>query len=241
VPDDDDGRWTADGGRAAVRVLVLGATGRTGRPLVRRALDAGHEVVAFARSPSKLDDLAADVGDERAERLTVVEGDVLDPDAVSRAVAGVDAVANVLGHADGSPDDVLERGGRAVVDAMREHDVHRYVVLTGAGVRTDRDPAPSIGSRVMGGLLGLLAADLLADSEAHVADVRASELDWTVLRAPRLTDDDPTGSCEVGYLDLGLGATLSRADAAAAILDVLEADRNSEAAWTRELPHVTGR
>lgn len=179
-----------------MRVVVLGATGRTGRPLVRRALAAGHEVVAFARTPSALDDPVARV---------------------------------------------LERGGRHVLDAMRDRGVDRYVVLTGAGVRTDRDPGQSIGSRVMGGLLGLVAADLLADSEAHVDDVRASGLDWTVLRAPRLTDGEATGSYELGYLDLGLGATLARADAAAAMLDVLTADPGSDGAWVGELPHVTGR
>jgi putative NADH-flavin reductase len=224
-----------------VRVVVFGATGRTGRPLVRRALGAGHEVVAFARTPSALDDLVAALDDGHRERLTVVEGDVLDADAVATAVGGADAVTNVLGHADGSPDDVLERGGRHVLDAMCDRGVDRYVVLTGAGVRTDRDPGQSIGSRVMGGLLGLVAADLLADSEAHVDDVRASGLDWTVLRAPRLTDGEATGSYELGYLDLGLGATLSRADAAAAMLDVLEAEPGSDGAWVGELPHVTGR
>lgn len=216
-----------------MRIAVFGATGRTGRPFVRQALAAGHEIVAFARDGTALK------RDHDDERLTVVEGDVLDAAAVQRAIdtpsGPVDAVVNVLGHADGSPDDVLERGGRNILAALTQTGVSRYVVLTGAAVRVEGDPGPSVGSRVMGGLMRVLAGDLLEDSKAHVAAVRESELDWTVVRAPRLTDGEPTGQYEAGYLGMGMGETIPRADVAAFLLAELE-----DGTWTGELPHVTG-
>jgi putative NADH-flavin reductase len=223
-----------------VKIAVFGATGRTGLPFLEQALAAGHEVVAFVRDPAKLDANLETADDTAA--LTVVEGDVLDAAAVARAVAGgaedaspVDAVVNVLGHADGAPDDVLERGGHNVLAAMAEAGVDRYVVLTGAAVRTGEDPSASVGSRVMGGLMRVLAGDLLEDSKAHVADVEETGLDWTIVRAPRLTDGPHTGRYEAGYLSMGMGETISRADTADFLLAELERGE-----WVGELPHVTG-
>lgn len=224
-----------------MKIAVFGATGRTGVPFVEQALAAGHEVVAFVRDPAKLEGTLDSDGD--AGGLTVVEGDVLDAEAVARAVAGggddatpVDAVVNVLGHADGAPDDVLERGGRNVLAAMRELGVDRYVVLTGAAVRTDGDPSASVGSRIMGGVMRVLAGDLLEDSKAHVAEVRDTDVEWTVVRAPRLTDGPHTGRYEAGYLSMGMGETISRADTADFLLSELESGE-----WIGELPHVSGR
>ncbi|MFW6317495.1 MAG: NAD(P)-dependent oxidoreductase [Halorubrum sp.] len=115
-----------------MRILVLGATGRTGRPLVEQALERGHEVVAFARDPASLPTTIRD-----DERVTVVAGDATDGDAVDRAVAGdgrsVDAVISVLGQTAEGPDDLLTAAGRHALAAMDRHGVERFVTLVGAG------------------------------------------------------------------------------------------------------------
>ncbi len=214
----------------AVRITILGSTGRTGLPLVDRALDAGHDVVAFARTPSKL-------GDRRDhERLTVVAGDVTDADAVAEAVAGADAVVSVLGHAEGAPDDLLTVAGDHAIAAMRDHGVDRYVTLVGAGVRTTRDPGQSLGGRVMNAALRLFAGTVLEDARRHVDHVTDTDLDWTVVRPPRLTEGPYTGEIEAGYLRLGVGDSLSRENLAAFVLSCVEDDE-----WVRELPMVTER
>lgn len=213
-----------------VRLTILGSTGRTGLPLVDRALDAGHDVVAFTRSPTKL-------GDRRGhERLTIVEGDATDADAVAEAVADADAVVSVLGHTDGAPEDLLTVAGDHTIEAMRAHDVDRYVTLVGAGVRTTRDAGQSIGGRVMNAGLKLFAGEVLADAKRHVDHVVDTDLDWTVVRPPRLTEGQYTGSWEAGYLRLGVGDSLSRADLAAFILSCVEDDE-----WVRELPMVAAK
>jgi hypothetical protein len=81
----------------------------------------------------------------------------------------------------------------------------------------------------------VLAGDLLEDSKAHVADVEETGLDWTIVRAPRLTDGPHTGRYEAGYLSMGMGETISRADTADFLLAELERGE-----WVGELPHVTG-
>jgi putative NADH-flavin reductase len=205
-----------------MRIAVFGATGRTGVPFVRRALDAGHEVVVHVRSLEKLE-----IADGR---LTVVEGDAYTGEGVAEAVEGADAVVSLLGQGDGGPDDLLTVAGEHVTTAMAEAGVDRYVTLVGAGVREEGE-SPSLSGRVIGGLLKLLAREVLADAEEHVRRVRATALDWTVVRAPRLTEDDPSGY-RAGDIDLGF-ESVSRADVAAFCLECLE-----EGAYVHEMPKV---
>lgn len=210
-----------------MKFTVIGATGRTGRPLTEQALAAGHEVVALARTP--LDLAALD-----APRLTVVQGDVLDPQDVSRAVDGADAVLLTLGHTEGSPPDLMERAARNVIDAMGRHGVRRVVTETGAGVADPKDPG-GLGPTVMRGLMQVVARTLLADSEAHVDALRRSGLDWTAVRAPRLTNGPHTGEYETGYLSMGPGHSVARADVADLMLHLATSDE-----YVGEAPMISG-
>ncbi|MFC7229509.1 NAD(P)H-binding protein [Salinirubellus salinus] len=205
-----------------MRITVFGATGRTGVPFVRRALDAGHEVVAHARTPSKLP--------FSDERLVVVEGDVYTGEGVAEAIAGADAVVSLLGQTGDGPDDLLTVAGDHVTGAMAEHGVTRYVTLVGAGVR-EAGESPSLSGKVMGTLLRLVAKEVLADAEEHVRRVRATDLEWTVVRAPRLVDGDASGY-RAGDIDLGF-ESVARADVAAFCLDCVEDDLH-----VREMPKV---
>jgi putative NADH-flavin reductase len=206
-----------------MRIAVFGATGRTGRPLVRQALSRGHEVVAFVRS-------AADLGVEDPA-LTVVEGDAYAGEGVGEAVSGADAVVSVLGQTDEGPDDLLTVAGDHVTAAMAEAGVDRYVTLVGAGVREDGESV-SLSGRVMGTLLKLFAAEVLEDARGHVERVRATDLAWTVARAPRLTDGEGSGDYRAGDIDLGF-ESVARADVARFLLDCVEDER-----YVRELPKV---
>jgi putative NADH-flavin reductase len=224
MSDDGGGSGTAE----SLRIVVVGASGRTGRPLVERALAAGHVVVAFVRDADRLD---VDVEDDARGRLVVVEGDAYAGEGLAAAVAGADAVVSVLGHTSDGPDDLLTVAGDRVLAAMDEAGVRRYVTLVGAGVREDGESV-SVAGRVMGGLLRVVARDRLEDSAAHVARVRDSGLDWTVVRAPRLTDGPATGAYRAGELRLGF-ESVPRADVAAFLLDCVE-----DGSYVGEAPQV---
>ena len=206
-------------------LAVLGATGRTGRPLVEQALAAGHDVTALARTPSKL-------GLDHPA-LTVVQGDALDQADVARVVDGADAVLLTLGHAKGSPPDLMARAAQNVVAAMKDKGVRRVVTETGAGVSDPKDPG-GLGPKIMGGIMKVVAKNLLADSEAHVDTFRRSGLDWTAVRAPRLTEGPHTGDYKAGYFSMGLGNSVARADVADLMLDLATSDR-----FAGEAPMVT--
>lgn len=208
-----------------LRLAIFGATGRTGQELITQALAAGHEVAALARDPAKL---------RRAdERVRIVGGDALDASRVDEVIAGQDAVISVLGHTANSPKDIQTRAIGYILTAMRQHGVRRIVSLTGAGVAANDDPS-SVGGTVMKTLLRMVAGDVLEDA-VHASDlIRASDRDWVIARAPRLTDGPRTGRYRVGTLRLGPGARISRADAADFLLRAA-----SEDSWLRQMPMIS--
>lgn len=206
-----------------MRITIFGATGRTGRRVCGQALDRGHTVVAHTRSPGKLP--------FDGEQLRIVEGDAYTGEGIVDAVDGADAVVSVLGQGDDSPTDLLTVAGGNITDGMAETGVDRFVTLVGAGVR-EEDERVSLGGRVMGFLLKLLARDVLEDAETHVADLKHTDLEWTVVRVPRLGEGNPTGGYRAGDVDLGVGA-VDRGDVARFILDCLENET-----YVREMPKV---
>ena len=224
-----------------MKIAVFGATGRTGVPLCRQALDRGHGVVAHTRSPDKLFTRLPDKtpthspdrfdGPTARDALTVVEGDAYAGTGVRETVRGTDAIVSVLGQGEGSPGDLLTVAGGHVLEAMETEDVSRYLTLVGAGVREEGESL-SMGDRMMGVALKLLARDVLEDASAHVEDIRERDLAWTVLRVPRLTEGDSIGSYRAGDIRLGFDA-IDRADVARCILDCLEEER-----FVGELPKV---
>jgi putative NADH-flavin reductase len=209
-----------------MRIVVFGASGRTGVPLVEQAVGRGHEVVAFVRSRETLP-----AGLREGEQVTVVEGDAYTGEGVAEAVEGADAVVSVLGQSKGGPDDLLTVAGDHVVAAMHDADVDRFVTLVGAGVREEGEAVPFTG-KVMGTVLKFVASDVLADAETHVEHVRESDLRWTVVRAPRLTDGRATGEYRAGDISLGF-ESVARADVARFVLDAVEGDQ-----FVGDLPKV---
>jgi putative NADH-flavin reductase len=208
-----------------MRIAIFGSTGKTGQHVVEQALERGYEVTAFVRDPSKL---TVD-----PESVRVVQGDAQDAEAVAKAVEGADAVISALGQTPSSQKDLLTVSADHIVDAMKDHGVDRYVTLLGAGVSDPKDHS-SIGRKFMLGLMKIFARHILEDAQNHADKVRASGLDWVIVRPPRLTDGERTGRVEAGYMKLGPSATISRADLATFMLDSVEDDT-----WVGQAPMVT--
>ncbi|ASW56773.1 NAD(P)-dependent oxidoreductase [Plantactinospora sp. KBS50] len=190
-----------------MRLAVFGGTGGTGRRLIDQAIEAGHEVTALARDPSALG--------QAAGGLTVVPGDVLDPDDVRRAVHGADAVASALGigmHRHATT--VYSQGTGNVQRAMRAEGVRRLLVVSTSSLRPPERGHPA--EWLVGRLLHRILARPYADMRAMERGVReADDLDWTLVRAARLTNGPRTRRYRVAY-DAGLPGcwSISRADLA---------------------------
>ena len=181
-------------------MIVFGATGKTGQHVWRNALERSHDVTAFTRSPHKI---------EGATGLLVAQGNVLDAAAVAEAVAGHDAAIVALGSTGLRDGTTLATGTRHVVDGMARHAIQRLVVLSAAGVGESWSQV-SLLARVM---FGTLLRNILADHTAQEALVRASGLDWTIVRAAIL-HDGPAGK-DITATNTGKMDRIARADLAA--------------------------
>jgi putative NADH-flavin reductase len=207
-----------------MKLAVFGATGGVGREVVTQALNAGHEVTAYMRNPSKLD--------RTHPQLTVVAGELTDREAVQRAVAGADAVISALGpsldrKATGMP---LVEGTRRIVEAMKAEGAKRYIGMATPSLRDPRDSRSALGLIVpfMGRtFLSRAYRELLEMSEI----VTTSDLDWTIARFTRPADGEPTGTVRSGFLGVDrIGASITRSDIAAFLLDQVADTRFSRAA-----------
>ena len=185
-----------------MNLVVLGATGGTGRLVVEQALAAGHTVTALVRSPEKLT--------VRNPNLHVVAGQATDPSAVARALDRADALISTLGGG-GS---VISDSTRAIVEAAHKAGVNRVVLLSSFLVERDRfNPVTRL-------LTGIAMGSMIKDKSAGEKALRESNLDWTIVYASSLTDGPGRGQVAV-LTETGrwtLSQRIARADVAAWLL-----------------------
>jgi len=170
-----------------MKLLVFGASGQTGKELIRQGVALQHDVTAFVRQPAKLGPLAASV--------RIVQGNVVDDAAVASAVAGQDAVVSTLGTGTSLKHDAdLIVGVQHIIRAMQAHQVRRLIYMSFIGVHESR--------AAVGVILRYVATiplrHQIADHEAKEALVQASPLDWTIVRPPTLTNGPRTGRYRSG-------------------------------------------
>jgi uncharacterized protein YbjT (DUF2867 family) len=188
-----------------MKLLVFGSTGGTGRELVKQALAQGHQVTAYARNPAKLDDMAH-------PGLQVARGDALDPAAVEKAIPGHDAVLCAIGTGAGRSN-LREEGTRNIVRAMEKAGVPRLICQSSMGVG---DSSVNLGFLTKYVIDPVFLRHAFADHERQEAVVKASALDWTIVRPPHLKDGPHTGTYRHGFptTDTGIQGKISRADVA---------------------------
>jgi putative NADH-flavin reductase len=200
-----------------LRVLIIGATGGTGRQLVQQALEQGHDVTAFVRNPRRLK--------MEHSKLRIVQGDVLDYESVDAAMKGQNAVLCALGHKRLlGPTTILSRGTANIMRAMKNCGVPRLICESSLGV----------GDAV--GRLGLPATLLFVPlilpfyfwdrvrQEALIAD--NIDIDWVIVRPATLTNGPARGDYRHGF---AVGSYIwpsrvSRADVADFMLKQLNDD-----------------
>ncbi|MDA9520493.1 flavin reductase [Bradyrhizobium sp. CCBAU 11434] len=211
---------------SATNILVLGATGGTGRQIVKQALARGHQVTALARSPEK-------AGDLNGARLVV--GDVRDEKVLREVLRGQDAVVSALGTPASPFREVtlLTTATRALVQAMTAERVSRLVAITGMGAGDSRGHGGFLFDRL---IFPLLLNKVYADKDRQEAIVRESGLDWVLIRPTVLNDKPGRGSVRA-LTDLSdlHGGSISRQDVATFVLDQLRSDD-----WLHRAPLITG-
>jgi putative NADH-flavin reductase len=214
-----------DNGTARPKILVLGATGGTGRLIVSQAVTRGYDVTALVRSTQKASGL---------EGVKLAIGDARDEMALRRALEGRDAVVSVLGTPASPFREVtlLSTATRALVRAMEAAQVSRLVCVTGIGAGDSAGHGGFLFDQL---IFPLLLRKVYADKNRQEAIVSESGLEWVIVR-PSLLNDKPSRNAIRALTDLSVfhGGTISRADVASFVLDQVLDD-----AWVRRSPLIT--
>ncbi len=192
-----------------MKLAIFGSTGATGAELVKQALEHGHNVTAFVRNPAVL---------VEQERLQIISGDIHDPADVEKAVQGQDAVICALGARDLKKTMIRTEGTVNIIGAMKKNNVKRLIVVSAMGVGESWKTL----SLVNKALFAILLKSARADHEAQEAAVKASGLDWTIIRPSGLVNTPRTGVYRVGENILAKTSQISRADVADLILKELQ-------------------
>ena len=185
-----------------MNIIVFGSTGGIGRQVIAQALDAGHHVTALARRPEMLT--------IQNEHLRVVRGDALEPASFQQALTGQEVVVSALGILTKEPTVFYSSSMNSIMAAMRASGTRRLMCVS-AGATDPGGWQRWIIKPILWRLYGGMYTDLLRME----AGVKASGLDWTIVRPPRLLDKPRTGRYHVAVNGhLMFGNTIARGDVA---------------------------
>jgi putative NADH-flavin reductase len=209
----------------AMNILIVGATRGIGRQLLEQALTSGHNVTALVRDPRRLA--------LQHERLRVVKGDILDADSVARVMAGQDAVCCTIGiKLPWPPVTVFSEGTRNLLQAMKKTGVRRLLCVTGIGAGDSRGHGGFLYDYL---ILPVLFRTVYADKNRQEALIKASDVDWTIVRPGFLTNGPLTKNYRALTDMTGVTAgRISRADVAHFFLQELESRQ-----YLRQTPLLT--
>jgi len=208
----------------SMRVLIFGATGRTGKHLIAQALAQGHFVTAFARTPSKLS--------ISHERLHIVQGDVLDVASVEKAVEGQEAVFCVLGLKFGGPTTTLVKGTQHIIQAMKRHGVQRILCVLTAGFLDEQ--ADFLIGKLLLWFYRVYPKALLEPTRLQFQELQQSGLKWVAIRAVVLDEGPRKGYYRVVVENIPKGGyRINTGDMAEFMLRQLSSDE-----YIRQAPAI---
>lgn len=204
-----------------MKLFVLGATGKTGGALVAQAVERGHTVTAFGRSLF--------TGSQSGEVFSIIGNPMSETD-LADALPRHDAVLSVLGTRGFGATSLLEDSSRATIAAMRKAGVRRLIIQSSGLLDPNIGFVASFAART-------ILRHHSRDQRAMERLVTASDLDWTVLRPPRMKDSAPAGKSTViiGEPTDSKGILINKEEVARVILDTVE-----HGSYVREIVHLRG-
>ena len=211
-----------------MKILVIGASQGTGALAVKKALDRGHEVTAFARSPEKLD--------ASSPKLTRKKGDFHDAASVDGAIPGHDAVivtASATSFKTLRADTTyFSRGTRFVIDSMKKHGVKKLVILSALGTGESKQLMNFIERKL---IVEFILKTPFADHERQEAMAKESGLDYVIARPGRLTNGAAKGRYVKKTGSDPVPKIISRADVADFLVQACEVET-----WNGEAVQIGG-
>ncbi len=163
-----------------MKIIIFGATGMIGKPLVQQSLQLGHEVHAFCRESQKLAGLTH-------TNLSCIKGDVLNEADVDHALRQVYVVCIVLGSGKRRKSKVRSEGTKTIIAAMKKNGIKRVICQTTLGAGESQGNLNFFWKYIM---FGWLLKQVLIDHELQERYIKESGLDWTIVRPGAFTDGE---------------------------------------------------
>jgi len=205
-----------------MKIVVFGASGRTGLLTVFQALEKGHHVTAFARKASSVT--------IQHKNLVINQGDILEYEKVKQAVDGQDVVICALGVESRKYTTVVSEGTANIIRAMNEVNVKRFICMSSAGI-LGNDGGFWFGKII----LPLFLKQVFEDKKRQMKLLQESNLEWVLIRPVGLTDAPKTGKYQI-YDKIPGSATIPRADVADFMLKLM-----TDKKYDKMMPAISSR
>jgi uncharacterized protein YbjT (DUF2867 family) len=189
-----------------MRVVIAGGHGKIALQLERMLADRGDRPVGLIRNPDQVADL-----EQAGAEPVVLDLEQASVSDVAQVVHGADAVVFAAGAGPDSGNarkETVDKGAAILLaEAAEQAGVRTYVLVSSMGTES-ADPDSDEVFQVY-----------LRAKKAAEDDLRGRDLDWTIVRPGRLTDDPETGKVRLGKLEPG---EITRADVARVLVGVLD-------------------
>lgn len=211
------------------QIGVLGGTGKAGAAFVRLGLQKGYRLKLLVRSQDKAEDLFA----KALNKLTFVVGDATQPSDIHTFTYDCSAVVSLLGHGALAPPDLQTRCMSLLLPVMDNYRIKRLISLTGFAVPHIQDKW-TIHHWIINTVVQLFDPERIRDGREHAELIKASQLDWTIVRTPLQIKHDFGLPVRVGYQDWLTGITIDREQLVQFMWDCLEKNK-----YIQELPLIS--
>jgi putative NADH-flavin reductase len=208
------------------KIALFGGSGKTGQEFLTKALSNGYSVKALARDPGKIT--------QTHENLQVIQGDVLETKSVEKVISETDIVVSLFGHTKGSPEWLQTDGTKNIIAAMNKNGLRKIISLSGGGLPFPEKDQPKFIDKTIRFVMKVFVPKILNDAIEHAKVLRQSNLDWIIVRGPRLTEKEEKGQYRIGWVGVNSGTEIARADLADFILKQVESDE-----FVKTMPFVS--
>jgi putative NADH-flavin reductase len=194
-------------------IAIFGASGKTGNIVTKQLIKECYTVKALVRNPDKLA--------PTSKNITILQGDATNYDVVEQTIDGTYAVISVLGYSKDSKKGFQTKAIENIIAAMQKKQVKRIIILTGTGVYFEGDKFTA-GNWLITLLIKSIAPDRFKDGVSQSKFLAQSGLDWTIVRAPLLTNGKEKKVYKTGILRIEFFSHISREDVAGFMLKLLK-------------------
>lgn len=171
-----------------MKITILGSTGFVGKVLIRKAIAAGYQIKTLARNPDKLEDIK--------DKIEIINGSVFESSLIEAAIEGAEVVLSTIGPPTGKPFDPYqyEKAMKDIVRIMDKNGIKRYIHIGGAAHQGGENEIWNFNRKFLRLFLNLFGKQILVAKHLEWEVLKSSDLDWTLIRPPRIAKGPATGS-----------------------------------------------